>query len=386
VIKVGVIGLGTAALTGHLPALAASSRFELHALLDTRRDQVEAASARFPAAEPCLESEAFFALPELEAVIVATPPDSHAALAAEALRAGKHVLVEKPLARTVEESRSLVDLSEAGGLTLCVGHEKRFHPSLERVRELLEQAAIGTPFYCGVHWASAAKLDPARLVPDGFRDGYTWRWRDRSVGGGLVQDHLPHYVDLVRHWTKEEPEGVYAQCVNAARDLLGWSPADSVWEDLGLVVVRFSSGLVLRFETSVVGRSLSPIWSLGSGLGEWTEYGYLLGTRGALVFDLLPWDSSEHGRVALWQLERAATEALGWTHVEQREPARRRGGASAAMFLAQAEAWANVIEGRESRIARGADGAVCVAAVEAAYRSVETRAEMPVERLLQVAA
>jgi predicted dehydrogenase len=386
VIKVGVIGLGTAALTGHLPALAASSRFELVGLLDTRKDQVEAASARFPAAKPRLDSEAFFALPELEAVIVATPPDSHAALAAEALRAGKHVLVEKPLARTVEESRSLVDLAGAGGLTLCVGHEKRFHASLERVRELLEEDAIGTPFYCGVHWASAAKLDPARLVPDGFRDGYAWRWRDRSVGGGLVQDHLPHYVDLLRHWTKEEPEGVYAHCLNAARDLLGWSPPDSVWEDLGLVVVRFSSGLVLRFETSVVGRSLSPIWSLGSGLGEWTEYGYLLGTRGALVFDLLPWDSSEHGRVALWQLERAVTEALGWTHVEQSEPARRRGGASAAMFLAQAEAWANVIEGRESRIARGADGAVCVAAVEAAYRSVETRAEMPVERLLQVAA
>src|SRR5439155_1572378 len=219
VIKVGVIGLGTAALTGHLPALAASSRFELVALLDTRKEQVDAASDRFPAPHRCSESDAFFALPELEAVIVATPPDSHAVLAGEALRAGKHVLVEKPLARTVEESRSLVDLAGAGGLTLSVGHEKRFHPSLERVRELLEQDAIGTPFYCGVHWASAAKLDPDRLVPEGFRDGYTWRWRDRSVGGGIVQDHLPHYVDLVRHWTKGAPEGVYAHCLNTARDL-----------------------------------------------------------------------------------------------------------------------------------------------------------------------
>jgi len=386
VIKVGVIGLGTASLTGHLPALAASSRFELVALLDTRKEQVDGASTRFPAPHLCSDKDAFFALPELEAVIVATPPDAHAALAAEALQSGKHVLVEKPLARTVEESRSLVNLAEGARLTLCVGHEKRFHPSLERVRELLEEGSIGTPFYCGVHWASAAKLDPARLVPEGFRDGYTWRWRDRSVGGGIVQDHLPHYVDLVRHWTKGEPEGVYAHCLNTARDLLGWSAGDSVWEDIGIVVVRFSSGLVLRFETSVVGRSLSPIWSLGSGLGEWTEYGYLLGTRGALVFDLLPWDSSEHGRVALWQLERAGTEGRGWTQVEQPEPVRRRGGASAAMFLAQAEAWADVIDGRESRIARGADGAVCVATVEAAYRSVETRAEMPVEGLLQVAA
>src|SRR5262249_32389493 len=157
VIKVGVIGLGTAAVTGHLPALSASNRFELHAVVDTRSEQVDAAAVRFVASHACGTSDAFFALPDLDAVVGATPPDSHAGIGAEALRAGKHVLVEKPLARSSEEARSLIDLSEACGLTLCVGHEKRFHPSLERVRELLAENAIGTPFYCGVHWASAAK-------------------------------------------------------------------------------------------------------------------------------------------------------------------------------------------------------------------------------------
>jgi predicted dehydrogenase len=321
----------------------------------------------------------------LDAVVIATPPDSHATLATDALRAGKHVLVEKPLARSVEECRRLVRLAEELGPTICVGHEKRFHPSLERIRALVEGNAIGDLFYCGVHWASAAKLDPAHFIPDDFRQGYQWRWRDASVGGGLVQDHLPHYVDLLRHWIGHEPEAVYSMSQNVARDLLGWDPKDSTWEDFVLVIVRFSGGLTLRFETSVVGRSLSPVWSLGSGVGEWTEYGYILGTRGAVVFDLLPWDSSEHGRVALWKLD-DAREGRGWAYVEQPEPVRRTGGAAAAMFLAQAEAWADVIGGRASRIAGGVDGVISVAAVEAAYRSAESHAEAPVETRLQVTA
>jgi predicted dehydrogenase len=385
VIRVGVIGAGAAAQTAHLPALAASGRFELAALFDVDAGRLAAAAERFPAASACVDADSFFAVPGLDAVVVATPPDSHRRLVTEALEAGKHVLVEKPLARSLAECRPAIELAAARAATLAVGYEKRFHPSLERVRELLEAGAIGEPFYCGVHWASNAKLDPARLVPDGFRDGYEWRWRDPSVGGGLVHDHLPHYVDLVRHWTGREPTAVYAHCQNAARDLLGWRDEESMWEDLGLVVVRFSGGFVLRFETSVVGRSLSPIWSLGSGVGEWTEYGYVLGTGGQLVFDLLPWDSSENGRVALWQLDGATREGRGWTYVEQPEPRRRAGGTAATMFLAQAEAFADAIEGRESRIADGHDGAVGVAAVEAAYRSAESRAEALVEPLLEVA-
>jgi predicted dehydrogenase len=123
---------------------------------------------------------------------------------------------------------------------------------------------------------------------------------------------------------------------------------------------------VLRFETSVVGRSISPIWSLGSGLGEWTEYGYLLGTDGQLVFDLMPWDSTEHGRIAL---TRRGGE--GWLSLDQPEPERRWGGAALAMFRGQIEAWADAIEGRPSTVATGEDGLVCIAAVEAAYRAAE---------------
>ena len=182
-----------------------------------------------------------------------------------------------------------------------------------------------------------------------------------------MQDHLPHYVDLVRWWTKQEPVRMHAQLLNVARDVLDWEPQESLWDDFGLAVVTFSGGLVFRFETSVVGRSLSPIWSLGSGMGEWTEYGYLLGSGGQLVFDLLPWDSTENGRVAVNRVG-----GPGWVHLEQKEPERRWGGAAAAMFRGQIDAWAQSIDGAESAIASGEDGLIGIAAVEAAHRCAES--------------
>lgn len=377
-IGVGVIGTGMAARTGHLPALAVTPGVEVVALADVSEQRLVEAASRAPAAQPYTDVAAFLAHPGLDAVVVATPPASHAALAAAALRHGKHVLVEKPLAPTVAECVEMARVARERGLTAAVGHEKRFHPTLERVRGLIAGQEIGAPLYCGVHWASNAKLAPDALVPHGYRHGYEWRWSDPDVGGGLVQDHLPHYVDLVRHWTGAEVEGVYAVTANVARDHLGWQPEASRWDDLGLVVARFSGGLSLRFETSVVGRSVSPIWSLGSGAGEWTEYGYVLGTEGQIVFDLLPWDSSEHGRIAVWRLGRATRDGEGWTAVEQPEPRRTEGspsGAAAAMFRAQADHWIRAIRGESSRVATALDGAICVDAVEAAYRSAATRSE-----------
>jgi predicted dehydrogenase len=376
-LRAGVVGAGAAGLTVHLPALAASSRFELVGVADSDPVRAAAAAELFAFERGFTSAGDLVDAVEPDAVVVATPPPSHLPLGLELLRRHVHVLAEKPLARGVAECRALIDAAEAAGVTLAVGHEKRFHPTLGIVGSLLDGGVIGEPFFCGVHWASNAKLEPELLVPDGFRNGYEWRWRDPTVGGGLVQDHLPHYVDLVRHWTAREPTGVYAQCRNVARDVLGWREPDSRWDDLAVVLVTFDGGLVVRFETSVVGRSISPLWSLGSGVGEWTEYAYILGSSGQIVFDLLPWDSGEHGRVALWRLE-DAREGRGWTWLEQPEPARPSGGAAAAMFARQADSWADLIEGRPSAIATGEEGLIALAAVEAAYRSVADHAEAPV--------
>jgi predicted dehydrogenase len=121
------------------------------------------------------------------------------------------------------------------------------------------------------------------------------RWRDRSTGGGILQDHIPHYVDLWRWWTGAEVESVCAEVQHIARDHLE-SPEIGQWEDFGTVLMRFTNGAVAVFNTGTVGRDLSPIQHLGSGVGEWSDFGYLYGTRGQLTFDFFPWDSPENGR------------------------------------------------------------------------------------------
>ena len=375
-ITLGVIGAGVSAATAHVPAALGSDDFDLVALLDRDRSQLE----RFDKAQIphlCDQPDDFFAVKGIEAVIVATPDATHADFVSRALEHGFHVLVEKPMARNLEECERLVQLAATRDLVLAVGHEKRFHPTLAQVGTMLTQDVIGDPFLCGVHWASAAKLD-AQLIPKGFERGYRWRWEDAGAGGGILQDHLPHYVDLLRHWTGSEPAAIYAVVENVAKQRLGWPAAASVWEDVALAVVRFTGGLTFRFETGVVGRSLSPLWSLGSGVGEWTEYGYVFGTTGQVLFDLLPWDSTENGRIALWDKELALTKRQGWSYVEQLEPERRSGGAAATMFGRQLREWAHAIRGEPSEVALGHDGLVAIATVRAGYESAERRAEVEI--------
>lgn len=373
-VTLAVVGLGMAAHTIHLPALQASPRCQIGPVFDIDSHKVADTVDRYIQARPAASLEKICDDPTVDGVIVATPPDSHRDIGLALIRAGKPVLMEKPLAPTYQQSRELVDAASAAGLPLAVGHDKRFHPTLQLVRDLIHRGQIGQPFYIGVHWAADVKLDPAALIPAGY-DNYWWRWQDASVGGGIGQDHIPHYVDLFRVWTKSEPRRVWAHHQNIAREMLNWAPQDSVWDDMSLSVVELENGALLRLETGVVGRSISPLLGIGHGLGEWTEYLYILGTEGKLLVDLYPWDSSETGRIALWRLTEATSARRGWTLIEQPEPVRTRGapaGTAFDTFRGQLDAFLSWLDkpGEGPReLANGEDGAVSVAVVEAAYRS-----------------
>lgn len=378
-LRIALIGAGRVAWTGHIPALQGLPEFELVAVhdLDARRLALLAERLPLVRAEPT--PDRILDAGEVDAVIIATPPESHLELATQALERGLAVYLEKPMVRSVAEATELAAVVRRTSGRLAVGHQMRFHPTYRRLAGILNSGEIGVPYFIGFHWATNVKLDPEHLVPAGY-DNYRWRWSDPTVGGGIVQDHLPHVVDLVRYWTGEEPDSTYAHTTNVARDLLDWDPAASRWEDFGIVLVRFGARLALRLETGTVGRSLSPIWSLGSGVGEWTQYGYVLGSRGQLVFDMLPWDSSENGRLAVWTVD-AARQGRGWSYVEQPEPPRTTGspsGASGLMFRDQLTAFAAFTRGQPSAIATVGDGMVSVAVVEAAYESASSNQTTPI--------
>lgn len=96
---------------------------------------------------PVLTAEDVMAAPDIAAVVIATPAVTHYDLARQALEAGKHVLVEKPLALAVEQARALVDLARERGLVLMVGHLLRYHPAFEALQELVATGRLGTLQY-----------------------------------------------------------------------------------------------------------------------------------------------------------------------------------------------------------------------------------------------
>ncbi len=146
-------------------ALAVDSRPE-------RRNYIEASYAGVAT------SGAFEAAlgPDIDAVVLATPISSHYPLARQALEAGKHVLVEKPLATDVDECRELVDLARRRGLVLMVGHTFEYHPAVEYLRQMVEGGDLGEIFY----------VDSARLNLGLFQ-------RDANV----LWDLAPHDLSIV---------------------------------------------------------------------------------------------------------------------------------------------------------------------------------------------
>jgi len=142
----------------------------------------------------------------VDAVIVATPNSSHMEIALEAAENGKHLLVEKPLGRTVEEAGSIVSAARRCGVNLMVGHSFRYHPmTIASIRYLGE---IGRVFL-----AAMCKRQP---VATGWR-------LDRGEAGGAIMDVGVHLFDLTEFILKERPTAVFCQ----ARRILGSSVEDS---------------------------------------------------------------------------------------------------------------------------------------------------------------
>ncbi|MEZ4401524.1 MAG: Gfo/Idh/MocA family oxidoreductase [Kofleriaceae bacterium] len=145
-VRVAIIGAGAwgASL---VRAVAADGRAVVTWVCD--RDPVARARATsiVPHARTTGASDEVFAATDVDAVVVATPSSTHAALALQALGAGKHVLVEKPMALTVADAEAVVAAAARAGTVLLVGHLMLYHPVVERLRELIDGGELGDLYY-----------------------------------------------------------------------------------------------------------------------------------------------------------------------------------------------------------------------------------------------
>ncbi|MFB3920708.1 MAG: Gfo/Idh/MocA family protein [Terriglobia bacterium] len=199
-----VIGIGDITTKRVLPAILAEPRSRLAGIVT--RDPAKAAPYGVPAFKAL--DEALRALP-IDAVYVASPVFLHAPQTLESLRAGKHVLCEKPMAMNYAEARSMVEAADSAGKTLGVAYYRRCYPKVQRARELLAQGAISQPLlaYVTCHdWLPGE--DAAR----------TWLLDPRMAGGGPLYDVGSHRIDVL-NFLFGEPARVTAQLSNAVHAL-----------------------------------------------------------------------------------------------------------------------------------------------------------------------
>jgi phthalate 4,5-cis-dihydrodiol dehydrogenase len=183
--RVGVVGLGRAAAQ-LLPSLAAHP----HAVVAAAADPNPAARARFAAdfGAPAYEdAEALCASGTVDAVYVATPHQRHGADVLIAAAHGKHVLVEKPMALTLEDCRAMTDAASRAGVALVVGHTHGFDPAVRAMRAIVQSGDFGALRQI-VNLAYTSFLYRPRRIEE----------LDTARGGGILYNQVPHQIEIAR--------------------------------------------------------------------------------------------------------------------------------------------------------------------------------------------
>jgi predicted dehydrogenase len=199
-LRLGVIGCGRVFERFHLPALLGTRSVALAAACDPDPARLAWTSALAESPRRCVSPRDLLTSHSLDAVLVLTPPATHAELCIQALEAGCHVLVEKPMALGVHEGALMAEAARRAGRVLQVGFTRRFREPYRRLRNLLRQIEVSR--------LRAARFELA-FSTAGWQ-AHTDFLGDPSRGGGVVDDVLAHQVDLVS-WLFGMPHQVRAE-------------------------------------------------------------------------------------------------------------------------------------------------------------------------------
>ena len=218
-VNVGFIGAGNYATAVLIPAFRAAGA-KIGVVVSGGGVSSVHAARKFGAERAGTDAAAAIADPAINTIVVATRHDSHAALVCEALRAGKHVFVEKPLALTGDEVDDIERALDASDATLMVGFNRRFAPQTQKLRTLL--AGITEPK------AFVVTVNAGDIPPE--------HWTQEStVGGGRIVGEGCHFIDLLRHLAGAPIAGFDATSMHGI-------PGLAVGDDRATITLRFADG------------------------------------------------------------------------------------------------------------------------------------------------
>jgi len=201
VLKVGVVGCGFIAQSAHLPSLLKCKNARVVAVCDRNGGLAESAAARFGIDKHYIDFAEMLGKERLDVVDVCTSINTHAPLSIQAMEAGCHVLVEKPLALTTEEADEMISAAERNAVKLGVVHDMLFGLAIMRIKSIVRSGAVGQVIgVCIEHGF------PRQYLPI-IQDKTHW-WH--KLPGGIFGDTLPHPVYLTREFLGDlEPAVVH---------------------------------------------------------------------------------------------------------------------------------------------------------------------------------
>jgi predicted dehydrogenase len=250
-IGVALVGASNIAKWAHLPSLKSAKGAYLRAVVSASGARGRSYAERFGAAYCCADYNEALADASVDAVIITSRNQKHASDALAALRAGKHVFVEKPMALTEEECRELEKAVQDAGKVLFVGFNRRFAPVYVEVKRALQQRSSPAVIHC-------------RVNSPGISGGF-WM-ADPSIGGAILGEAV-HFVDLMYWLLDSEPASVAA-----------WTLPSAMKEPIGennlVASFRFADGSIGNLTYSTVGSKTSGgelVEVFAAGLGAAAE-------------------------------------------------------------------------------------------------------------------
>ncbi len=246
----GILGYAPSVGKLHGLGITATPGLALAAICDQSEERRAQAGQDFPEARIHHTADELADNPQVDLIIIATPPNTHARLSLQMMAAGKHVVCEKPLALTRRESDAMVAMAEKQRVHLCCHQNRRFDVDYRAIRQALNDGLIGDLFYM-------------ETFVGGFEHPCGYWHSHEPVSGGTAYDWGGHYLDWIVSLIPDRPTTVIG-----TRQKRVWH--DITNADQERVLIRFAGGQEAEFMHSDIAAIRKPKW-------------YLLGNEGAII-------------------------------------------------------------------------------------------------------
>lgn len=261
----GFIGCGEVAEKKSGPAFSEVEGSSVEAVMSRSKEKARNYAQRHHIEKWYTDAQQLIDDPEVNAIYVATPPSSHALYAIMAMRAGKPVYVEKPLAASYDDCARINRVSEETGMPCFVAYYRRYLPYFQRVKDIIDRGQIGKAVNVQVRFAV-----PARQLDYDRPEQLPWRLQPEISGGGYFYDLAPHQLDLLQHLfgVITEARGI---CANRG----------------GLYQAEDSVSASFEFEDGLPG---SGSWCFVAHESAREDCIQVIGTQGELSFSVFSYD------------------------------------------------------------------------------------------------